>query len=88
MKRLRLRPILVCTFASFLLLALVETLTVPPKTEAKTATEGSTLEVPITGSTEKPKTAETFETLVEISFLALVGTGFYILNTKEVIKRN
>ena len=88
MKKLRLRPVLVVLFASFLMLALLETMTNSPETEAKTAAEDSALEVPITGSAEKPKTAETFETLFEIAFLALVGTGFYILNAKEVLKRN
>ena len=87
MKKLRLRSVLVTLFASFLLLALIETLTTTPTTEAKTANEDSALEVPITGSVERSKTAETFESIFEIAFLALVGTGFYILNTKEVLKR-
>ena len=88
MKKLRLRPVLVVLFASFLMLALLETLTMTPTTEAKTASEDSALEVPITGSAEKQKTADTFESIFEIAFLALVGTGFYILNTKEALKRN
>lgn len=82
MKKSRLRNVLALAFATFLVLALVEVLFVPEKSEVS-ATETANLEVPLTGSPAVQKTSQTYETLCEIAFLALVGTGFYIINSRR-----
>ena len=71
-------------FATFLIFATLETIFLTPDSTAKTASKDSTLEVPVTGSVQKTKTSETYETLIEISLLALVGTGFYIINMRKI----
>ena len=70
-------------FATFLILATIETVFMVPETTAKEENETAALEVPVTGTTAKHKTNETYETLIEIAFLALTGTGFYLINARK-----
>ena len=99
-KHLRLASIIL--FASFLMLALFEVETAPaqssahPNTAASVSVSAQTsektaknaeLEVPITGSTKRQKTASTYESLAEIALLALVGTLFYLLNSTKIITK-
>jgi len=83
MKKHRLLSIIPLLFVTFLVLALVETLAMPTTTSADAS---AALEVPLTGS-PTARSSETYENLIEIAFLALVGTGFYILNTRREQKR-
>jgi hypothetical protein len=83
MKKSRLSSLFALFFATFLVLATVETLTQKDETTPVNAVETQTLEVPLTGETRYKRTAETYETLFEIAFLALIGTGFYVLNTRR-----
>jgi hypothetical protein len=83
MKKSRLRNVLALAFSAFLVLALVETLTTSPEKNQANATETANLEVPLTGSPAVQRTSQTYETLCEIAFLALVGTGFYIINSRR-----
>jgi len=69
-------------FATFLVFATVETVAIGPTASTANA-EGDALEVPLTGEAKARRTAETYETLAEISFLALVLIAFYILNTRK-----
>ena len=99
-KHLRLASIIL--FASFLMLALFEVETAPAQSSARPNTAASVsvsaqtsektaknaeLEVPITGSTKRQKTASTYESLAEIALLALVGTLFYLLNSRKIITK-
>jgi hypothetical protein len=70
-------------FATFLIFATLETIFLTPDSTAKTTEESATLEVPVTGRVGNQRTSETYETLIEISILALVGTGFYIVNMEK-----
>lgn len=85
--KLKLKSLSVLIFATFIIFAFLETVFIPREKTEVAAKEDSSLEVPKTGSPETANRSETFESLVEISFLALVGVGFYILNEKEVLKR-
>ncbi|MBP5675332.1 hypothetical protein J6W91_03320 [Candidatus Saccharibacteria bacterium] len=83
--KISLKKITVLVFATFLIFATVETLAgKTADVSAKNREENAeTLEVPKTGTVEKVRTSETYETLVEIAFLALTGVGFYALNVKR-----
>jgi hypothetical protein len=59
---------------------------VSAQTSEKTA-KNAELEVPITGSAKRQKTASTYESLAEIALLALVGTLFYLLNSTKIITK-
>ena len=87
MKKLRLRTIIASLFAGFLLLSFGEVMLMPTGVEASEPAAGSTLEVPITGAANEPKTAGTYESLAEIALLALVGTAFYVLNSEKTINK-
>ena len=83
MKKTRLPSFLALLFATFLVLAAVETFVKEPEPARANASETATLEVPLTGKTEVRRSAETYETLFEIAFLALIGAGFYLVNTRR-----
>lgn len=71
-------------FMTFLFFATLETIFVPAKTaSADNREESETLEVPMTGVPETKKSSEIYENLIEIAFLALTGTGFYVINTRR-----
>lgn len=83
MKASRLKNVLALAFAAFLILATVETFTTSPEKNQANATETANLEVPVTGLPAVQRTSQTYETLCEIAFLALIGTGFYIINSRR-----
>ncbi|MBR1802262.1 hypothetical protein IJ768_03510 [Candidatus Saccharibacteria bacterium] len=81
MKKSRLPSFLALCFATFLVFAALETFLLP--NHAASASDSDSLEVPLTGEIGVSHTAETYESLFEIAFLALTGLGFYLLNTRR-----
>jgi hypothetical protein len=82
----KIRKLGILVFATFLFFATLETLTTTPEAASINREESSdVLEVPKTGSVGNTKTASTYETLIEIGFLALTGVGFYAINA---VKKN
>ena len=80
----KIRNITAILFATFLFFAALETFFVPAKTASADNREDEvTLEVPLTGSPARKTSPEIYENLIEIAFLALTGTGFYVLTSKR-----
>ncbi len=80
----KIRKLSILIFATFLFFATLETLTSTPEAASiNREGEADVLEVPKTGVVGSNKTASTYETLFEIGFLALTGTGFYAINARK-----
>ena len=80
--KIKIKTISAIAFATFLLLATIETFVGTPDISAKNENISSenTLEVPLLGTSENQKNTK-YETLIEISILALTAVSFLILNT-------
>ena len=84
----KIRNVTALIFVTFLFFATLETLFRPANAASADARESSTsevLDVPKTGSPANLKTAEVYETLIEIAFLTATGLGFYLITGRKNI---